>query len=196
MRRWSNWGHWAEGALLAVVGVLAWLEAAGSLTGGWAYAWPTVLVAAGVLLPVVIFGHGHEAYESFGGRQAVWSDPQQRQHLVMAIVLVVSGVAEIVSRSAGVQWLGFVWPTGLASVGVLFMVHAQHGTSSAARRAVLVHRVLGVSIVAAAAARAVQLALDESSGLWAYLWVIILLIVAIQLIVYREPTGAFESDHS
>jgi len=194
MRSWSNWGHWLEGGLLAVIGVLALLEAAGVLTGGWAYAWPIVLVVAGVALPLVIFGHGHETYEAFGGRKALLSDPQQRQHVVISVVLVVSGIAEIVARSADVRWLGFVWPIGLALVGVLFMVHTQHGTSAAARRAVLVHRVLGVTLIAAAAARAVQVALDESSGFWAYLWVILLLLVAAQLIFYREPAGAYQSD--
>ncbi len=123
-----------------------------------------------------------------------WSAYQQRQHVVMAVVLVVSGVAEMVAQSANVQWLGLVWPAGLAVIGVMFMVHTQHGTSLAARRAVFGHRILGVSLVAAAIARAAQVILEESSGLWAYLWVIILLLVAIQLIVYREPTGAYESE--
>jgi hypothetical protein len=194
MRRWSNWGHWAEGALLAAVGVLAWLEAARALTGIGTYSWAVLLVAAGVLLPLVIFGHGHEAYEEFGGREAIWADPQQRQHLVMAAVLVVSGVSEVTARNAGVTWLGYVWPLGLAFVGILFTVHTQHGTSSAARRAVLVHRVLGVSIVLAGVARAVQLALEASRGFWAYAWVVILLVVALQLLVYREPVGAYEPE--
>jgi len=180
---------------LAVVGLLAGLEAAGVLTGGWAYAWPAFLVGAGVLLPIVIFGHGHEAYESSGGRGAIWSDPQQRQHLIMAVVLVVSGVAEIIARLTSVQWLGLVWPVGLAVIGVMFMVHTQHGTSDAARKAVMVHRILGISLVAAGIARAVQVILEESSGLWAYLWIFILLLVALQLLIYREPTGAYETEH-
>jgi hypothetical protein len=195
MRRWSNWGHWAEGVLLAAVGVLAWLEAAGALTGIGTYSWAVLLVVAGVLLPLVIFGHGHEAYEEFSGREAIWSDPQQRQHLVMAAVLVVSGVSEIIARNAGVAWLAYVWPLGLMAVGLLFMVHTQHGTSAAARRAILVHRVLGASIVLAGIARVVQLALGESRGLWAYAWVVILLAVALQLLVYREPVGAYEPEH-
>ncbi|HIE21499.1 MAG TPA: hypothetical protein EYP73_02725 [Acidimicrobiia bacterium] len=86
-------------------------------------------------------------------------------------------------------------PWAWLAVGLLFMVHTQHGTSAAARQAILVHRVLGASIVLAGIARAVQLALGESRGPWAYLWVVILAVVALQLLIYREPAGAYESEH-
>ena len=80
MRRWSNWGHWAEGWLLGVVGVVAILEATGALSGGWQYLWPAFLVVAGLLLPAVIFGHGHEDYENLGGAEGSHYSPDSRWH--------------------------------------------------------------------------------------------------------------------
>ncbi len=191
MRQWSNWGHWAEGGLLGVVGVVAILEAAGALSGGWQYLWPAFLVVAGLLLPAVIFGHGHEDYENLGGRAAVWRDPQQRQHLVMGGILALGGLAEIAARASDLTILRYVWPVGLGVVGLMFFFHTQHGDDEAARKAVTIHRILGGTIVLAAVARLIEVAIEAEGGFWAYAWAVLLLVTSAQLLIYREPEGAY-----
>ena len=57
MRRWSNLGHRVEGGLLAAVSILALLEAAGVLSGGWVYVWPGLLVAAGPSFVPNVYHH-------------------------------------------------------------------------------------------------------------------------------------------
>ncbi len=83
LRYWSNFGHWVEGGLFAIVGVLALLESVGVLSGNWIYAWPVVLLIAGLALPLGIFGHGH-GEDARASRAALLADPQQQQHLIIA----------------------------------------------------------------------------------------------------------------
>ncbi len=191
MRRWSNLGHRVEGGVLAAASVSALLETLDVLSGGWVYVWPGLLVAAGLFLPLVIFGHGHETYEHMGGRAAMLQDPQQRQHLVMAAILLLAGSAEIVALAGGSPILHYIWPLGLAVVGVMFVIHTQRGTDEATLKAVRIHRILGSTIILAALARGIQHSLGATRGLWAYAWSVILLIVAFQLLIYREPEGTY-----
>ncbi len=189
MRYWSNLGHWIIGALLAVVGVLALLEILGVLGGGWAFAWPSAAAVAGIMLPLGILSHGHEEY----GRELVLSDPQQRQHLIMGGIIFLGGLAEVVALATGIGALQYAWPLGLGAVGVIFLIHPQHGTDAAAVRAVRIHRILGTTFILAGLARAATVLTDANSGLFGFAWVILVLAAAVQLITYREPEGAYEA---
>lgn len=91
---------------------------------------------------------------------------------------------------SSIPLLVYAWPAALILTGWLFLFHAQHGMSEAATRAVRQHRVLGVTIVAAGLLRLIEVI--SAGGFAAILWPIVLLIAAAQLLLYREPEGAYE----
>jgi len=183
-RRLSNLGHMLEGLLLGVVGLLALLPGFG--IAPWAMTvWPILILVAGVLLLILIYPR-----HPFSDWPAIWADGQQRQHTLMAAAIAVAGAAELLRGSNPV--LGFVWPGAAILIGIMFLIHEQHGTSAAAAKAVQQHRILGLTIIAAGLLRAVEL--STGTGLLAVLWPLALLVAAAQLILYREPEGAFEAN--
>jgi hypothetical protein len=192
-RFWSNLGHWVEGGLFAIVGLLALLESSDILTDSWIYVWPTILLIAGLTLPLGIFGHGH-GEDARASRAALLADPQQQQHLIIAGLLFVAGVAEIAALASGIGILRYVWPLVLIVIGILFMIHTQHGTSEAATKAVRVHRILGGTLLLAGLARGLAVASGTYTGVLGLAWVVLLLITAVQLLIFREPEGAYEGD--
>ena len=88
--------------------------------------------------------------------------------------------------------LSYAWPGALLLIGFLFLVHKQHGISAAAARAVRQHRILGLTIMFSGFLRAIEV--FNRSSAFGILWSIALLAAAIQLITYREPEGAYESE--
>ena len=191
-RRLSNVGHWAEGGLFAAVGLIALLQALGWTGGAARYASPVLLILAGVFLPVLLFGHSHG---TAGHSREIARDPQQRQHLVMAALILVAGIAEL-ALAAG--WLAmrpviYVWPAALVVIGIMFMLHTQHGDHAAMARAVRFHRLLGAAIVLAGGASAAQRAAGDLTGALAFAAPLLLLVVAGLLVTYREPSGAYEA---
>ena len=192
-RRISNIGHWAEGALFAVMGVLALVEAAGKLGGSARYLGPAPLVVAGILLPLILFGHSHGGASDH--KRGIMKDPQQRQHLVMAGLILVSGLVELALRAT---WLpvvpfGYAWPAALLVIGVMFMLHTQHGSHEAMAKSVRFHRVLGSAIALAGIVRAIQIATSQARGAFAFISAGLLLVVAALLVTYREPSGAYDA---
>lgn len=182
MRRRSNLGHRVEGLLLAAVGVLALLDSLGF--AAWASAaWPILILIAGLLLLVLLYP-AHPLTDW----PAIWRDPQQRQHTIMAAGIAVAGASELVRGSNPA--LAYVWPAAMLMIGVLFLTHPQHGTGEAVVRAVRQHRVLGSTAVIAGLLRAAEVV--TGTPLFAILWPLGLLAAAVQLILYREPEGAFE----
>ena len=182
MRRLSNLGHLVEGSLTAAVGVLALLA---TLT---AAEWPNsayagLMAGAGVLLLILLYPR--HPVSDWG---AIWRDPQQREHTIMATALVLAGVAELVA--AGRPPLGFTWPAALVLIGLLFLTHAQHGSGEAMAQAVRRHRWIGASGIAAGVLR--FLSVLRPAVVWDVLWAVAVLAVAAQLLLYREPEGAFE----
>ncbi len=177
MRRLSNLGHWVEGLVLAVVGALALLSAFGI---AWAAtAWPLLFLVAGVLLLILIYPR-----HPVSDWSAVWNDPQQRQHTLIAVAIAVAGALEL-------SGLRFAWPLAAILVGVFFFIHMQHGAGHAVNRAVRLHRILGVTVIIAGVLRAAELV--TGANIFAWLWPLALLAAAVQLIIYREPEGAFET---
>ena len=153
MRTLSNVGHWIEGGILAVVALLASVEAATPFQGGVvAFAWPVFIFVAGLALPVFMLLHHGWANLATSWR-FVMRDPQQRQHFTMAALLFLAGSAEVWQRLSGGSAIpfGLAWPGALAIVGSLFLIHTQYGTHDAVSWAVQVHRYLGLVLIAAAA---------------------------------------------
>lgn len=183
MRRASNLGHIVEGLLLAAVGILATLGNLG--LAAWASAaWPILILIAGLLLLVMLYPtHPRSDWP------AIWRDPQQRQHTIMAAAIGLAGAAELVSGGSPAGT--YVWPAALLLIGFLFLTHPQHGTGEAVAKSVRQHRVLGITAITAGLLRVGELVTDAS--VWAILWPLVLLLAAVKLILYREPEGAFEA---
>jgi hypothetical protein len=124
----------------------------------------------------------------------VMADPQQRQHFFMALLLLLAGIAETSQRLGGGEAIpfAFVWPGSLALIGILFLVHTQHGSHEAVSWAMRVHRYLGSVLIAAGLARLGQLVWLPMASWLAFVWPVLLLLAAILLVSYREPKGAYE----
>ena len=182
MRRLSNLAHIIEGVLIAIVGLLALLGNVSTFQ--WAStAWPLLILIAGIILLFLLY-QLHPASE----RGLIWRDAQQRQHTIIAIAIAVAGVAELLRSSSPL--LAYAWPAAIILTGGLFLFHAQHGTSQAAAWAVRQHRALGMMHILAGLLNFVQIVTGARFA--AILWPIVVLIAAAQLLLYREPEGAYE----
>lgn len=120
----------------------------------------------------------------------IWRDMQQREHTLIAAAVAIAGMAELL-RSA-IPVLRYVWPAAIILTGSLFFFHAQHGTSEAAAKAVRRHRFLGSTLVLAGLLNLIEII--SGSRFMAISWPIMLFIAAVQLLLYREPEGAYEAD--
>ena len=109
----------------------------------------------------------------------------------MAAAIAVAGAAESL-RESGPAW-AYVWPAALILIGVMFLVHEQHGTSEAAAKAGWLHRLLGITLIVAGLLKGGEVI--TGARLLAMLWPFALLAAAGQLLIYREPAGAYEMAH-
>ena len=199
MRQISNLAHLIEGVVLALVAVTALAEATGRLgSGRGRYVWPILVVAAGAgLLSYLVIPH-HGLDKAGLQWRFVFGDPQQRQHLVIATLILIAAVVEILGRAGrvhGQAWM-LAWPAALAIVGVMFLVHEQHGTSEAIARATMVHRYLGTSLVVAGVLAGTSAVRAQRGGVLGVAWALALLVAAVLLIIYREPEGAYHGSMS
>lgn len=92
--------------------------------------------------------------------------------------------------------LAWAWPVTTIIVGILFLVHTQHGTSEAVAGATAVHRALGTVLILAGVLRAVSSIKQTSRTAWELAAGAALLAAAVLLIVYREPPGAYKPGSS
>lgn len=191
----SNLGHWIEGGILGSVALIALLQAVGFLRSERAaYLWPSLIFAAGLFLPPYMLLH--HGLDKLG---LVWNitmeDPQQRQHFVMAVLLLIAGLSEVLVTRGIFQFKGWklIWPSVLITIGILFLIHTQHGTEQAVTWAVTVHQYLGVLLIASGAFRAAEVLWAEKLRWLRFPWGILLLICAILLLSYHEPEGVFET---
>ena len=184
MRRLSNLGHVLEGILFAIVGLIVLLEKLGSFT--WASsAWPILILVSGILLLLLLYPL-HPVAEW----HLIWRDAQQREHTIIAFVALLAGAAELLQSAMPV--LHYVWPAALMLIGGLFFFHAQHGTSEATVKALRQHRALGITLIVAGLLRLIEI--SSGAELAGILWPLTLLIAAAQLLLYREPEGAYEEE--
>lgn len=184
MRRISNLGHIVEGALFTTVGVLSLLGNLGVFS--WAsLAWPILVLISGIVLLFLLY-----AFHPFSEWGLIWRDAQQREHTIIAAAVAIAGVAELLSSRTSA--LNYLWPTAIILTGGLFLFHAQHGTSEAAARVVQQHWSLGITLIVAGLLNFVEIINGERFA--AILWPIVLLIAAVQLLLYREPEGAYEDE--
>ena len=96
----SNLAHWIEGGMFATVAVIAFIQALGyAQSKGAQYLWPGLVLLAGVFLPVYIL-----LQRGLSGIGVTWSlvirDPQQREHFLMALLLLAVALAQILLLKA------------------------------------------------------------------------------------------------
>jgi hypothetical protein len=181
MRRFSNVGHWIEGAIISGAGGLLLWEAFSGERRAERLA-SNLLTGAGLLLGIGLVAGSLE----HGGPVTFFrADHQQREHLQMSGLLTAGGLAR---RGGRVGRLASAGAT--ARIGQMFLRHEQHGTGEAAVQAKGRHERLGKTILAGAAAGAIGEALGNkwlraaAAGLLA--------LSGLQLLAYREPEGAYE----
>jgi hypothetical protein len=191
----SNIGHTIEGVLFAIVALIALLQARGYVNWkGAQFTWPSLIVVAGVFLPAYIL-----LQRGFDQISVSWNfiinDPQQRQHIFMAMLLVIAGTAEIAIRAKMVQgrlWK-FVAPGALLVSGVTLLFHTQYGTPEAVAESMRKHHYQGASVILVALFRTADILWRPKNKWLAYPWIIFLFIIAALLITYREPYGAYRT---
>lgn len=189
MQQLSNLGHWIEGGLFAIIAIIALLQAYGVIKTP--LLWQSIILIAGLfLIGFLIFHHG------FNKLPLVWSllikDPQQRQHLLIAALLSVAGLALIAGKMRDISFLNYSWPLALLIIGIMFLVHEQHGTNEAVQWAQKIHRYLGIILIAVAVFNVFSILFSHQYRWLSYVWPILLAITAIFLLLYREPKGAYE----
>jgi len=189
----SNVGHTIEGVLFAIVASIALVQAMVYMRSKRAqYLWPSLIVIAGIFLPAYILLQ--RGFDQIGvSWNFVINDPQQRQHIFMAFLLVVAGVAELAVRSKTVQgrlWK-FVAPGALLVIGVTLLFHTQYGTPDAVAEAMRKHHYQGASVILVGLFRVADILWQPRNKWLAYAWIIFLFVAAALLITYREPYGAY-----
>lgn len=184
---YSNIAHWVEGGIFLLVAAIALLQIFGYLKNKL-YLWPSLILIAGLFLP--IFSFIHHLDELGLAWQATIYDPQQRQHMFMAILMSIGGFSELMRLKYRESLWKFILPIVLATIGVLFLTHPQHGTNEAVLQAALIHKYLGSVLVLSGVFRAAEMLWPNRKWL-AYPWLIFLTIAAVLLISYREPEGAY-----
>lgn len=195
MRAISDFVHRGEGAIVAVVALLVIAEEAGRLRNR--RLWPATVCIAGLFLFAALLAPHHGLSHARSQWAFVFGDAQQRQHLLIAVLVTVGGLVELLNRAGRLKarrW-ALVWPAAIASVGIAFLLHTQHGTGDAVARAVTAHRLLAGVFIVAGIARAAEVLRDTRTGLLRYAWGVILLIAAGILFTYREPAGAYAEPH-
>lgn len=212
MRFISDLAHWIEGGVLLVAAALAlwgaWRVVGLPRSGITAYresaSWAVALLGAGVILSLYLVFPHHGIGQAREQWEFVFGDAQQRQHVIIALLLVAGAAAEVWYRTrAGLpRAIAYLWPASAASIGLLFAVHTQHGTTESVVRAVFIHRALASLFLGAALLRATQvLVRADISHRPPYSWLGVawpglLLMASVFLLSYREPAGAFAATHS
>lgn len=188
---YSNIAHWIEGAIFLIVAFIAIIQALGYWKNKQ-YLWPSLILGAGLFLP--IFSYIHHLDELRLAWQATIYDPQQRQHMFMALLMIVAGIGELTRIKRQESSWRFALPAVLAVIGILFLTHPQHGTSDAVVRATIIHNYLGIVLVLAGLFRSIEVYRPNKSKWLAFSWIFFLIIASILLISYREPEGAYETN--
>ena len=181
----SNVGHWVEGGVLAASSGLALLDAARPRLA-WPGRWSSrSSLAAGALLGGgILTGTLHHG----GPRTYLRHEHQDLEHLKMAGVIAAGGLVDSLMGRLG----GLGGAASLGTIGAMFLRHEQHGTGEALERSLAAHRRLGMGLMGAGAAKAAHAV--GVPGPWGFVWPVLALGVAAQLLGYREPEGAYEDE--
>jgi len=191
----SNLAHWIEGGLFAVVALIALFQKLGYLQSKAAqFLWPGLILFAGVFLPAYIL-----LQRGLDGIGTTWNlvirDPQQREHFLMALMLLAAGFAETLIRKEGRRselWR-FVAPGALMIIGIVLFFHTEYGTPDAVAEATRKHIYLGQVIILAGLFKAAEVLWARRFKWLGFAWIALLFLAALMLVTYREPKGAYRT---
>jgi hypothetical protein len=144
--------------------------------------WPTHLIPAALLLvggmlilDPVLFHGGDFGAEGF-------------QHQVQGVALGGAGVVEWLRTSGKLRgrWFAVLLPLVVVGVGLLFVMHSQHGSGAGAACQLVQHRFLGATVIGAGLVK-LAAASGRTRGNWADVgWLLLLVLTAVQLSLYSE----------
>lgn len=191
----SNLAHWIEGSMFGTVAVIALFQALGyAKSKGAQYLWPGLIVVAGVFLPAYIL-----LQRGLNEIGITWNlvirDPQQRQHLIMALLFLTAGSTETLIRKKVLRaeaWK-FVSPVALMTIGTMLLFHTQYGTPEAVAEAMRKHAYLGYVVILVGLSKAAEVLWCRKFKWLAFPWIALLSVAALLLLSYREPEGAYRT---
>ncbi|WP_269848505.1 hypothetical protein [Methanosarcina horonobensis] len=116
IRRASNFVHNLMGVVIGTAAALALLHEVGILVNILTYLPSALLTISGAFLTLFLLLH-HETKNLKLTLKAVWTDPQQRQHLTMGVLLTLAGLMEFLKTAKGSskKILGLVLPSAWSS---------------------------------------------------------------------------------
>lgn len=192
VRRASNFVHNMMGIIIGTAATLSLLYEAGVFVNILAYLPSALLTISGAFLTVFLLLH-HGTRNLKLTLKALWIDPQQRQHLIMGMLITLAGFMEFLRtlRRPLKKILGLTLPGALVAIGFMFLTHPQHGTVESIRWSKRYHNVLGSLIALAGILKAINILLSSLR----YLWSGVLLLAALLLVIYKEPEGSYEEPH-
>ena len=172
-------------AVLVFVLVMLAKEAGLLRSRALAYFLPAGLLGLGLFVfldPILFHGGGF-------GAEGV-------QHQVQGVLIMAVGVVELLRARGRLRGriFGAVLPLGLMGVGLLFVLHSQHGGGAMAPQ-LAQHRVLGTTILLSGLVKGAD-NLKLAKGNWAAVgWLLLMLVAAAALLFYAEGGGASERAH-
>lgn len=138
----SNLAHWVEGYILLAVAIVSFFAIFRNSKRLQFLSALLILLSGAFLAPYLLLHHGVEKLPIV--LEISLKDAQQRQHLIMGILLAFSGIGELqaVKDAKKLIWK-IVFPLSLMVVGSLFVFHPQHGTPEAIVKSMNYHTYLG-----------------------------------------------------
>lgn len=195
LRMLSNWAHWIEGAIFLTAALILLLKVTGRIQSKKAdLLWPGLILGAGVFLILYIFFH-HPLNQLPLVWQVILVDPQQRQHMIMAILLVLVSLLQLLYLQKKIRspLIPFAWPAVLVVIGIFFVFHPQHGTPEAIAYMKPYHTALGIVIILTGTAFMLSI-LKDKNKLLHFFSIGLLALAAFLLLFYREPAGSYQMD--
>lgn len=193
LRELSNYAHWIEGAIFLTVALVLFLKTVGRMNAKKAdLLWPGLIFGAGAFLIIYIFIH-HPLGQMGLVWQVILEDPQQRQHMIMAVLLILVAGAQLLyslKKITSPLWQ-YAWPIALFVVGLLFLFHPQHGTPEAIAYMKPYHTALGVVILSTGALVLAAIK-HQQNKILQFSAIGLLTLSALILLFYREPAGAYQ----
>lgn len=169
--------HQIAGAGLVAFALLLLAKALGRVSGNWpSYVLPVSLALLGLFLvldPIVFHGG------TFGA--------EGTQHQIQGGLMIAVAAVELArarKRLTHRAW-GALLPVAIIIVGVMFMLHSQHGGGDMLLQ-ITQHRILGATLILTGLVQAMD-NLALARGNWAAAgWPVLVLAVSLQLFLYVE----------
>jgi hypothetical protein len=115
------------------------------------------------------------------------SDIQQQQHLLVAALLVGGSLLALIGLRFRQLWLQAGLPIAVMAVGLVFLIHPQHGTGPEAARVLLIHRIFGISLMVGGFTQTLALFMPTAREKLLIVTAVGLFVAGVAFIVYEEP---------